>query len=355
MLLDLLAQPEVRSPGRILQAFDLEAQAHSVTKPLHAVAASEGAWSQGPNDGTVFQVVPGEGNTQMAAVALGSCNRTLAPSATWKAQMAMDEALRNLVATGAQVGADESICALSVQWRGESPERHPLAASELVETLEAVKEASLSLGIPVVSGHASFSSKPLPGVLVCHSIGRLSAIRWARSSDFKTPSDAVYLLGPECTSLVGSLFAERFGAAEGPAGASSVSTPSWMLARNIYGWVSGVRGKEQGRIRSLHDVSDGGLLVTAAEGIMARGLGLSLKMPDSALPEAWAFGEGFHRILLSCSEADSAILEAEWDAFGIPYQRLGSVTSSGRLEVQGKWSVSVSDLRRAWGAEEVWS
>jgi hypothetical protein len=78
-------------------------------------------------------------------------------------------------------------------------------------------------------------------------------------------------------------------------------------------------------------------------------------MPEGVLPEAWAFGEGFHRLVLSCSEADSSILESEWEAMGIPFQRLGSVTSSGRLEIVGQWSTSVADLRKAWRAEEVWS
>jgi hypothetical protein len=78
-------------------------------------------------------------------------------------------------------------------------------------------------------------------------------------------------------------------------------------------------------------------------------------MPDDLLPEAWAFGEGFHRILTSCSEADSSILESEWNALGIPYRRLGSVTSSGRLEIIGQWSVPVAELRKAWRSEEVWA
>lgn len=350
VLLQLLSQPEVRSPGRILQAFDLEARAHSVIRPLHSVAASEGDWSQGPNDGTVFQV-----GSQLAALGVGSSNRKHAPSVAWRTCMAIDEALRNLVCTGAQVGGEDSLCALSIQWRGESPERHPQAAGELVEALEAVKDASLSLGIPVVSAASSFSSRPLPGLLACHALGRLSGIRWARSADFKVASDVIYLLGPECTNLVGSLFAERFGSAEASHIPGGADQPMWMTARNLYGWMSGARGKEQGRIRSLHDVSDGGLLVALAEGVMARGLGVQIRMPEAVFPEAWAFGEGFHRMVLSCSEADSAILESEWDAFGIRYQKVGLVTANSVFEVAGQWRLPVAELRRAWRAEEVWT
>jgi phosphoribosylformylglycinamidine synthase len=151
-------------------------------------------------------------------------------------------------------------------------------------------------------------------------------------------------------SLVGSLFAEVYGLADDKA----VSMPQWSMSRRLYGWLSGVQGKEQGRVRSLHDVSDGGLLVAIAEGLVARNLGVSLRMPDGVFPEAWAFGEGFHRLVLSCSEADSAILESEWETLALPYRRLGTVTATGRMELQGHWSVPVMDLRKAWRAEEDW-
>jgi phosphoribosylformylglycinamidine synthase len=324
---------------------------------MHSVAVTEGDWVQGPNDGTAVVVQTQssasgllEGQQQMVATSVGAKSRASGGGNPWRAWMAVDEALRNLVCTGAQVGAEDSVCALSVQWKGESPERHPDSAQELVETLEAIKDASLSLGIPVLTSAASFSSKPMMGSLVCHAIGRLRAVRWARSADFKGPGDAVYLLGPESVSLVGSLFAELFGLADDKA----VTMPQWSMSRRLYGWLGGVQGKEQGRVRSLHDVSDGGLLVAIAEGLMARNLGISLRMPDGVFPEAWAFGEGFHRLVLSCSEADSAILESEWEALAIPYRRLGSVTASARMELQGHWSVPVGDLRKAWRAEEEW-
>ena len=352
ILRELLGTAEVRSPERILQAFDLEAQAHTVLKPMHSVALSSGDWLHGPNDGTVA-MLHGHGMNAgpMVALSVGSRNRRHHGGYDWRAEMSLDEALRNLVCTGAQVGADESMCALSIQWRGESPERHPLAARELVETLESLREASLAMGVPIVQAAASFTGRPIAGTLVCHAIGSLKGVRWARSADFKSPSDAIYVLGPDCNDLSGSLFADRFGCTP----VEVPQRPQWALARRLYGWLGGVQGKEQGRIRSLHDVSDGGLLVALAEGLMARGLGITVRMPDEGTPEAWAFGEGFHRMIVSCGEADSAILESEWEALKLPYRRLGSVTASGRLEVVGQWSVAVSELRKAWRAEDSWT
>jgi phosphoribosylformylglycinamidine (FGAM) synthase-like enzyme len=288
---------------------------------------------------------------QMVAIGLGGAGRRKGASNRWLAAMAVDESLRNLVCTGAQVGAEDSVCALSVQWRGESPDKHAAAAQELVETLEALKDVSLSLAVPIVGAAASFSQRPQSGLLVCHALGRLRAFRWARSADFKSPGDAIYLLGPECRTLLGSLFAEQFGAT----GSTEFQEPQWALARRLYGWLSGVQGKEQGRIRSLHDVSEGGLLVAVTEGLLARGLGAQIRLPEDALPEAWAFGEGFHRMVLTCSEADSSILESEWGQLAVPFSRLGTVTSGGRLDLQGYWSVEVPELRKAWRAEESYS
>ncbi|MDG2033781.1 MAG: AIR synthase-related protein, partial [Rhodospirillales bacterium] len=76
-----------------------------------------------------------------------------------------------------------------------------------------------------------------------------------------------------------------------------------------------------GIITSCHDISDGGLLVAAAEMALAANIGLMIKAPGGALPDhAWAFGEDQARYLVT-TEGDDFATAAE--NAGIPVAYIG--------------------------------
>ncbi len=353
ILMDLLGYQSIRSPEPYLQAADVEAQGHADIKPLNAGGVGTSSLRHGPNDGAVILVghqliglsewTASEGHE--VGLGVGLCQREGVREARWQAEMAVDEAVRNWLAVGGAMGGSEMVAGLAMQWFGPAVERHPVPAAELLQSFEGARDAAMELGLPILTAKVRDIDGASNGVFVCHALGRVASRRRPRSAEFKFAGDAIYVLGPEPGTLAGSRFAELFGCADP---VSARPDPDWNLARRIFGWLGGGMGKEQGRIRSVHDVSDGGLLLAVAECTFARNLGAVLRMPGEVFPEAWAFGEGFHRFVISCSDADGAILENEWDSMGLPYQRIGSVTSADRLDVLGAWSVPVSELRRAW-------
>jgi phosphoribosylformylglycinamidine synthase len=356
ILHELLASPSIHSPESLLRASDLEAQAHAELKPLNSGGVGTEQSRSGPNDGTVVLIGPqliglsefAEGQGHELALGVGLCQREAISDPRWEAELAVDEAVRNWVAVGGFLGSPDSVAGLAIQWFGPRVQENPRAAAELVVAMDGVREAALALELPVLTSSTSFSPELSRGFVVCHALGRLRGRRRGRSADFKYAGDAIYVLGPEVHTLVGSRFADAYGCADS---VSRRPLPDWSLARRIYGWLGGAVGKEQLRIRSVHDISDGGLLPAIAECTFARQLGALLRMPESVFPEAWAFGEGFHRFIVTCSDGDSTVLEAEWDAAGIPYQRVGSVTAVDRLDVAGCWSTSISELHRSWKGE----
>jgi phosphoribosylformylglycinamidine (FGAM) synthase-like enzyme len=353
---ELLSMPMIRSPQPLLRASDVEAQALAELKPWNAGGVGTELSRSGPNDGSVILVGPqliglsefAEGQEHELALSVGLYQREGISDARWEAEAAVDEAVRNWIAVGGFFGSPDSVAGLAVQWFGPRVQDHARCASELVAAMEGVRDAALALELPVMTSKASFSQELSKGFVACHAIGRLRGRRRARSADFKYAGDAIYVLGPEIQTLVGSRFADAYGCADP---VSRRPLPDWSLARRIYSWFGGALGKEQMRLRSVHDISDGGLLPAIAECGFARHLGAFLRMPESVFPEAWAFGEGFHRFVVTCSDADSTVLEAEWDAAGVPYQRIGSVTATDRLEVVGCWSVGISELHRSWKGE----
>jgi phosphoribosylformylglycinamidine synthase len=191
------------------------------------------------------------------------------------------------------------------------------------------------------------------------AVAKVTDIAGARSSDFKAAGDVLYRLGPAKPGLRGSeleLQWRRHGRAL-PEGAT-LSRPDWSAALPTYRWLGGGTGREQARLRSLHDISEGGLLVAIAEGMLARGLGAEVDLPSDEEPWATGFGEGFHGFIATVSESDAAVMEAEWTAHGVVFKRLGGTSGTGQLAVHapgaGDFAVNVEELRAAWKKEGYW-
>jgi phosphoribosylformylglycinamidine (FGAM) synthase-like enzyme len=104
-----------------------------------------------------------------------------------------------------------------------------------------------------------------------------------------------------------------------------------------------------GLVRACHDVSDGGLAVTAAEMCIGGRLGMSLTLKTDD-PTTTLFGEGNGRLVVEVRSGDSRAFEAHFDP--AVSQRIGVVTDGLRLNissrVQALISVTVNDLVKAW-------
>src|SRR6185437_8463033 len=123
-----------------------------------------------------------------------------------------------------------------------------------------------------------------------------------------------------------------------------IGEPDWHLAHRIYSWVGRSLGTMQTKLRSLHDISEGGALVAIAEGLIARGFGAQIDLPSDVEPWEFGFGEGFHSFIASVAQMDAAQVESECADLGIPLVRIGSVGHVEQLEVRTatgqSWSVS---------------
>jgi len=100
-----------------------------------------------------------------------------------------------------------------------------------------------------------------------------------------------------------------------------------------------------GLVSACHDVSDGGLLVAAAEMALSGGIGATIAIPTGCGPAlAWLFGEDQARYLVTTSGAEGLIATAK--AAGVPAVPIGR-TGGTVLTVGDGNSISLSDLRNA--------
>ena len=106
-----------------------------------------------------------------------------------------------------------------------------------------------------------------------------------------------------------------------------------------------VRGLiEAGRVDTVHDISDGGLLTAIAEMAMPRGIGASIGL--AGLPEAipfW-FGEDQARYVIAAPFAEAEKIVAEARAAFITVAELGK-TVGDMLTLDDKDSVAVAALK----------
>jgi phosphoribosylformylglycinamidine synthase len=82
-------------------------------------------------------------------------------------------------------------------------------------------------------------------------------------------------------------------------------------------------------VDTVHDVSDGGLLVALAEMAMADGIGAAVQMPDGMAPIPFFFGEDQGRYLLAVRADDTARLLADARAANVPAMTIAHTAGRG--------------------------
>jgi phosphoribosylformylglycinamidine synthase len=270
------------------------------------------------------------------------------------ALLGVDEALRNVVA----VGADPGRVALLDNFCWGNPSL-PDRLGGLVRAAAGCHDAALGFGAPFVSGKdslnnehrgASGASQPIPGTLLITALGIVPDLQRTVSMDLKAAGSRLYLVGPTRDELGGSLFHELLGA-DGGALPRVRLRAARALLRRLH---RAIRG---GLARACHDLSEGGLAVAAAEMAIAADLGLELDLARVAWSDrnradaALLFSESATRFLVEVDEADAEAFET--DLRGTPLAWVGSVVDEPRLLVRGLdgrvlFEHDVATLREAW-------
>ncbi|NNJ24539.1 Phosphoribosylformylglycinamidine synthase subunit PurL [Planctomycetes bacterium LzC2] len=349
-LLAILAAPNVASKEFIIRQYDQEVQAHSVVKPLVGEA------EDGPGDAAVIR--PLHASNRGLAVGCGINPRLGDLDTARMAESALDEAVRNVVA----VGADPSRIAVLDNFCWGNTER-PETLGSLVRSAVALQDYAVALGTPFVSGKDSLYNEfaysdesgerqtvAIPPTLLVTAMGQVPDSGRAVTMDLKQAGNALYLVGETRDELGGShLGLVLFQTGGTPPTVDAEAAPAVFAAVH--------RAIAEGCVRACHDLSEGGLAVAAAEMAFAGALGAELSVehvPDGGdrLSDAAAlFSESNTRFLLEAPAELTATLERHLT--GVPYVKIGSVTDGDRLVIRGSdgsplIDASLADLKAAW-------
>jgi phosphoribosylformylglycinamidine synthase len=268
------------------------------------------------------------------------------------AAAAIDEAVRNVVA----VGADPARIALLDNFCWGNTDR-PEVLGSLVRAAEACRDVALAYNTPFISGkdslnnefHSGDRSITIPPTLLVSALGRVPDVRRCVTMDLKEPGNLLFLIGVTKNELGGShyhLVNQAIGGIP--------PQPDLQLAARIFRKLH--EAILRGLIRSCHDLSEGGLAVAVAEMAFAGGIGADLTRMDRVAPqeadEVLLFSESASRFIVEVTPNNATPLE---QCFGndAPLTRLGQTCKEQRLRIagaNGEWVVwaELADLKEAW-------
>ena len=200
-LLGILGSLNVCSKEWIIRQYDHEVQGGSVIKPLVGVV------NDGPSDAAVLRPVLTSRRGIVMACGMNPCYGDLDPY--WMAAAAIDEAVRNCVA----VGADPQRIAILDNFCWGNTDR-PETLGSLVRAALACYDVATVLGTPFISGKDSLNNEfrpqgaaepiAIPPSLLISAIGQVDDVARCVTMDLKEPGNVLYLVGTTRDELGGS-------------------------------------------------------------------------------------------------------------------------------------------------------
>ena len=343
----ILSEMNVASKEWIIRQYDHEVQAGSVIKPLVGIA------NDGPSDAAVVR--PDLTSSRGLVISCGMNPRFGDMDPWWMAAAAIDEALRNCVA----VGADPDRVAILDNFCWGNTER-PETLGTLVRAAMACQEVSVVLGTPFVSGKDSLNNEfswddkngdrqtvAIPSTLLITALGQVEDVEQCVTMDLKESGNRLYLVGETHDELGGSHVALVNDLSGG-------IVPRMDPQKALTAFRELHQAIRSNTIRSCHDLSEGGLAVAAAEMAFAGGLGAHISLAGIAdnLDDAVVlFSESNSRFLAEVPEDRAAAFEGCFADTVVTL--IGQVNDTDRLVVETKSAETLIDsslksLKQAW-------
>ncbi|MHB0977598.1 MAG: phosphoribosylformylglycinamidine synthase subunit PurL [Candidatus Aquicultorales bacterium] len=353
----ILGSLNVCSKEWVIRQYDHEVQGGTVVKPL------VGAENDGPSDAAVVR--PVHGSKRGVAVSNGINPRYGLIDTHAMALSAVDEAVRNAVAVGAdpdRIAVLDNFCWGNPIQSSSNP-GGDFKLAQLVRAAKGCYEAAVGLGTPFISGKDSFhneyevdgETRAIPPTLLVSAVGIVPDVTKCVTMDVKRPGDVVYVAGTTKRELGGSHF---YSVAGGAGGTVPGLDPEGAL--ELYRAVhAAIR---DGLVSSAHDCSEGGLAVSCAESAFAGGLGMTVDLANVPVdgemtdPEI-LFSESNARFVLTVPADKAREFEPRFAVLAVG--RVGEVTKPSRLKIAGRdgkilLDEDISKLKEAWQVTLAW-
>ena len=260
------------------------------------------------------------------------------------AQLAVAEAARNIIATGARPLAVTDCLNFA------NPDR-PEVFWELEEAIAGLAYACRALEVPVVSGNVSLYNDsngesaiyPTP---VVGMVGVIDDYGKRLGAALRAEGDFVLLIGSSHNDLGGSEYLKvEHGHVAGRPPALDL-TRERAVNRLI------LSAAQSGYLHSAHDCADGGMLIALAECCLLGGIGVRCPAvrPEPPLRlDAAFFGESPSRYIVSVPSRAMPEMQSLARRHNVELSLLG-LAGGDVVEFEGQLKISLGELRVAWEA-----
>jgi phosphoribosylformylglycinamidine synthase II len=358
-LLKLLSRYDICSKERVIRQYDHEVQGGSVMKPLTGII------NDGPSDAAVVKPVLDSPKGLIVSCGINFRYGFIDPY--WMAASCIDEALRQIIAVGGslkEVAILDNFC-----WGNpDKPDR----LGGLVRAAFGCYDIAKGFGVPFISGKDSLNNEytvkgkslAIPGTLLISAMAVMDQVKNTVSMYAKNPGDLIYVVGQTYDELGGSHYYALSGAI-----GNNLPKVFPKKAKAIFDALS--RATASGLVEAMHDCSEGGIGVSAAEMAFSGGLGMELflgKVPYQALNTLPGRQAGEHRTrnskndFILFSESNSRFIvevdKKKQKTFekilqGLPFGLIGSLSSKKEFKVYGTDNkicvkANIGKLKQAW-------
>jgi len=277
-----------------------------------------------PSDAGVVNI---KGTNKALAMTVDCNSRYVNADPEVGTMIAVSEAARNIVCAGGVPSAITNCLNFGNPYNPES-------YWQFVGAIKGMSAACLKFETPVTGGNVSFYNQTVTNgvevpVFPTPTIGMIGLVEdkdRVMTLDFKQKGDLIFVVGDSVNDISSSEYLASYH------GIKASPAPYFDLEKE-YAMQHMVKGLIQNElVNAVHDVADGGLFVSLVEMSMPRELGFDIVTDSEIREDAFLFGEGQGRVVVTVSEdQEEEFIEFMMDS-GVNFTLLGHVTK-GKMMV----------------------
>ena len=292
-----------------------------------------------PSDAGVVNI---KGTNKALAMTVDCNSRYVNADPEVGTMIAVSEAARNIACSGGEPSAITNCLNFGNPYNPES-------YWQFVGAIKGMSAACLKFNTPVTGGNVSFYNQSvINGVEVpvfptptIGMIGILEDKNKLMSLDFKDKGDLIFLIGKYEEDISSSEYLANYHNVK-------ASPAPYFDLDDEYKTHNVVKELIQAdRINAAHDVADGGLYVTLVEMSFPRSLGFDIVTDSEIREDAFLFGEGQGRIVVTVSEDQEDLFLEHMVNSKVNFTLLGHVTK-GKLVVDDEHFGFVNEAKEIY-------
>ncbi|MFA4888801.1 MAG: phosphoribosylformylglycinamidine synthase subunit PurL [Candidatus Omnitrophota bacterium] len=351
-LLKLLSHYDICSKEWVIRQYDHEVQGGSVLKPLVGIV------NDGPSDAAVVR--PVLDSKKGLVISNGINFRFGMIDPYWMAATCIDEALRQIISVGGSIKQT----ALLDNFCWGNPDK-PDRLGGLVRASFGCYDIAKGFGVPFISGKDSLYNEyalkdktiAIPGTLLISAISVMEDTSKAVSMYVKKSGDLIYVVGQTYNELGGSHYYSNLGFL-----GNQVPKVDPRRAKKAFQALSAAA--ENNLIKAMHDCSEGGIAVAAAEMSFSGALGMNIFLSEVPYPNSAAqrndfilFSESNSRFIVEVEKKNQKKFERLLRS--VPFGLIGCVSKDKNFKIYGLdgkvcISAEISELKNAWQSPLRW-